>query len=218
MYETEFESTKTPPGAPTKSATLRQASYLLLMSLYKYRDVSYRTGYAATQAIRFSSILKPRKLEMFTMFATLRETSKHSDWPSQAKIAPHLHKVEKISPLSRRYPQCTTQAIRQAPLKMNGEHVVASLASLQCERTVRVKDAMVWDVPYFAVFSNQFFLFRQTDHRKSGLYVVCNGHHFEAGLHFEPSKNRLGRGYRDQQDKQNPLTAIALSFYNSYFS
>ena len=30
--------------------------------------------------------------------------------------------------------------------------------------------------------------------------------------------NRLGRGYRDQQDKQNPLTAIALSFYNSYFS
>ena len=92
------------------------------------------TGYAATQAIRFSSILKPRKLEMFTMFAMLRETSKHSDWPSLAKIAPHLHKVENISTLSsRRYPQCTMQAIRLAPLKMNGEHVIASL---QCERTV----------------------------------------------------------------------------------
>ena len=42
------------------------------------------------------STLKPRKLEMLTMVATLRETRKHSDWPSLAKIAPHLHKVEKI--------------------------------------------------------------------------------------------------------------------------
>ena len=31
---------------------------LLIDVLYKYRDVSYRTGYAATQAISFSSILK----------------------------------------------------------------------------------------------------------------------------------------------------------------
>ena len=57
-FQTEFESTKKPPGAPTTSATLRQASFFLLMSLYKYRDVSYRTGYAATQAMSFSSILK----------------------------------------------------------------------------------------------------------------------------------------------------------------
>ena len=33
-------------------------------------------------------------------------------------------------------------------------------------------------------------------------------------------KNRMqrGRGCRDQLDEQNPLTAIAVSFYNSYFS
>ena len=51
-----------------------------------------------------------------------------------------------------------------------------------------------------------------------GSYVVRNRPRFEPGLDCEPRKNRLGRGYRDQQDKQNPLTAIALSFYNSYFS
>ena len=33
---------------------------------------------------------------MFTMVATLLETRKQSDWPLLAKIAPHLHKVEKI--------------------------------------------------------------------------------------------------------------------------
>ena len=89
-----------------------------------------------TQAISFSSILKTESV--FTMVAALRETRKHSDWPSLAKIA-HLHKVEKISTRSRRYPQCTTQAIHLAPLKMNGKHVVARIASLQCKRTVRQK-------------------------------------------------------------------------------
>ena len=56
------------------------------------------------------------ELEMFTMVPTLRETGKQSDWPSVAKIAPHMHKVEKISTriASRHYPQCTTQAIRLA--------------------------------------------------------------------------------------------------------
>ena len=81
------------------------------------------------------------KLEMFTMVATLRETRKHSDWPSLAKIAPHLHKVEKISTriawiALHRFPKSTTQVICLAPLKMNGKLVVASLALLQWTRTV----------------------------------------------------------------------------------
>ena len=68
------------------------------------------------------------------------------------------------------------------------------------------------------LIAKQFFLFRQTENRKSGSYVVHNRPHFEGGLDLEPRKNRLGLGYRDQQDKQNPLTAMSLSFYNSYFS
>ena len=68
------------------------------------------------------------------------------------------------------------------------------------------------------LIANQFFLFRQTGNRKSDLYVVCNRPRFVPGLDCEPRKNRLGRGYRDQQDEQNPLKAIALSFYNSYSS
>ena len=45
----------------------------------------------------------------------------------------------------------------------------------------------------------------------------AKGHHFEAVLDCEPSKNRLGRGYSDQQDEQNPLTAIALKFLQFIF-
>ena len=76
---------------------------------------------------------------MFTMVATLRETRKHSNWPSLAKIAPHLHKVENLISIALRpYPQCTMQAIRLAPLKMNGKHVGARIMSLQCKRTVIV--------------------------------------------------------------------------------
>ena len=75
---------------------------------------------------------------MYTMVPTLRETGKQSDWPSVAKIAPHMHKVEKIATriAARHDPQCTTQAIHLAPLEINGKHVVACIASLQWTRTV----------------------------------------------------------------------------------
>ena len=43
------------------------------------------------------------------------------------------------------------------------------------------------------LIANQFFLFRQTENRKSGSYMVRNRPHFEPGLDFEPRKNRLGR-------------------------
>ena len=52
----------------------------------------YRTG-LGKQPHKWLVSPPPWKLEMFTMVATLRETRKHSDWPSLEKIAPHLHKV-----------------------------------------------------------------------------------------------------------------------------
>ena len=100
---------KTHKGAPTTLATLRHASFSLLTYLYEYRDLSNRAGYAATQVITFSSILKVKARNVYHGCYVTRNKKKHSNWPSLAKIASHLHKVENISTRIAwcRYPQCT---------------------------------------------------------------------------------------------------------------